>query len=407
MNVPTEVLTSGPAWLSDLRRQALERFTRMPDPVHSDETWRRTPMARLLPAEVRVASPAEAGRSIQAAGPLPEGVIAIALEEAVVSHPELLRAALLASDGALLPESGRFTHLRRAYVSGGAYIRIPKNVRLGVTLYIRHRVSGEGATVFPAVFIELEEGAEATVVEEHSSDPSLSKAFVAPETFVTIGAGASLRYVAVQDEGPAISHLGEFRATLAQDAKLKALFLTAGGGVVRNGLATTLAGSGAAAELIGIVLGKGDQHVEHHIRAEHVAPDTRSDLLFKAAVGDTSRSVFTGNIQIRKSAKRSQGMQTLKNLVLSEHAKADAVPNLEIEADDVSCKHGASMGPVDPEMLFYLQTRGIPEEAAERLVVHGFVEDALRAFDPAPESELSRWIDTRFGRHWGGGEARV
>jgi len=189
--------------------------------------------------------------------------------------------------------------------------------------------------------------------------------------------GAHVQYAAIQDWGAGMTHLSVQRAEVGRDAELRTLSVGFGADLARSETEVILAGSGGFSEQLGVFFADGHQHFDHRSIQDHVAPSCTSDLLYKGALRDHSRAVYSGWVHVRPDAQKTNAMQTSRNIVLSEHAKADAIPNLEIEANDVRCGHAASVGPVDEETVFYLQSRGIPAAEAERLIVTGFFQEVL------------------------------
>jgi Fe-S cluster assembly protein SufD len=177
--------------------------------------------------------------------------------------------------------------------------------------------------------------------------------------------------------GKGAFHLAQQRTLAGRDATLDTLNLSFGASVSRVDLTAELRGPGANSDMLGLYFGDGNQHFDHNTRQDHIAPNTKSDLLYKGALDGHARAVFRGIIRVHKGAQQTDAYQTNRNLLLSEHARADSLPNLEIEADDVKCSHGATVGELDPEHLFYLMSRGLPRAQAERLVVMGFLGEVL------------------------------
>jgi Fe-S cluster assembly protein SufD len=174
-----------------------------------------------------------------------------------------------------------------------------------------------------------------------------------------------------------MTHLGVVRAHVGRDAEIRTLSIGFGADLSRVENEVVLGEPGGFSEQLGVFFGDGAQHFDHRSIQEHVAPNCTSDLLYKGALRDESRAVYSGWVHVRPGAQKTDAMQTSRNIVLSDKAKADAIPNLEIEANDVKCGHAASVGPVEEETIFYLQSRGIPREEAERLIVTGFFQEVL------------------------------
>ena len=233
-----------------------------------------------------------------------------------------------------------------------------------------------------------EDGAEVTVFDRYGSTDTKADGvghLVDAVVELLIGDNAHVRYLSVQEQGAHTWQVALQRAHLGRDASLKSSVVALGGSYARLRSESLLAGSGAESDLTAVYFGDGHQMLDFRTLQDHDAPNTRSDLLFKGAVEDTAQSVYTGLIRIRPEAQKSVAFQTNRNLVLTEGADARSVPNLEIEADDVKCSHASTVGPVDEEQLYYLATRGVPPEEAERLIVLGFFDDV---FDRLPVRSL-------------------
>jgi len=237
-------------------------------------------------------------------------------------------------------------------------------------------VDSPGAAVFPHTLIVVEAGAELTFIDRYTS-PELTRAFSDAVTEIFVGDGAHVRYAAIQDWGAGMTHLAVQRARVGRDADLRTLSIGFGSDLARTETEVLLAEPGGFSEQLGVFFADHEQHFDHRSIQDHAAPNCTSDLLYKGALRDYSRAVYSGWVHVRPGAQKTSAMQTSRNIVLSEHAKADAIPNLEIEANDVRCGHAASVGPVDEETVFYLQSRGIERAEAERLIVSGFFQEVL------------------------------
>ncbi len=189
--------------------------------------------------------------------------------------------------------------------------------------------------------------------------------------------GAGLRCIHLQEWGAGVHNFSTQRVLLGRDATINWLVVTLGGSLSRADVQAFLNGPGATAEMLGIFFADGHQHFDHHTMQVHNAPSAGSDLLFKGTLNDTARSVFSGLIQVAPGAQKTDSYQLNRNLLLSDKARADSIPNLEIQANDVRCTHGASVGPVDPEQLFYLMAHGLSRAEATRLIVEGFFEPVV------------------------------
>jgi Fe-S cluster assembly protein SufD len=269
---------------------------------------------------------------------------------------------------------------------------IPRGVVLDRPVAVVSSLTAAGLATFPRLSVRAGENSQCSVIEIAVSDDV--EALTAPLTEIAVGPAARVHYAALQDLGRSVWQLGSFVATVDQDATLSAGVAAIGGQYARLRLDCGLVGRGATGNLSSVYFGQGDQMLDLRTFQEHRAQDTTSNLLFKGAVADRSHSVYTGLIRIKPEARGTNAFQTNRNLKLSEHAWAESVPNLEIENNDVRCSHASTVGPVDEDQRFYLESRGVPTAAAERLIVGGFFDEVL---DVLPVPALAPEIRTRLG----------
>jgi Fe-S cluster assembly protein SufD len=226
------------------------------------------------------------------------------------------------------------------------------------------------------VLVRVGRGAQATVIEHHLSDDV--RAWSDPVTEVHVGDGAHVSHVTVQELGPAVWQTAYLAASVGKDAVLRASTVALGGDYARSRTDSTVVGAGGSAELAALYCGSGSQMHDFRTLQDHVAPKSFSDLLFKGAVADEARSAYSGLIRVRRGAAGTHAFQTNRNLVLSDTGLASySVPNLDIEENDVSCSHASATGPIDAEQRFYLESRGVPPEVADRLIVLGFFGEVI------------------------------
>jgi Fe-S cluster assembly protein SufD len=388
-----EALPPAPAFMDAMRRTAFERFAAMPIPSQSTEEWRYTDLSefdlgfvphtpghgRGVPEQsgnlggsmVQHNSSAAMTTSDQDVDRL--GVIFCDLDVAAAKHPDLVEPHL----HSLVPtDRTKFTALHGAFRAGGTFLYVPADVSVELPLQTLTYLDADGAAVFPHTLLVAERGSEVTFIDRFAS-PDLTRSFSDAITEIVVGDGAHVRYVAIQEWGAGMTHLGVVRARVGRDASIRTLAVGFGADLSRVENEVLLAESGGFSEQLGVFFADGEQHFDHRSIQDHVAPNCTSDLLYKGALRDHSRAVYSGWVHVRPDAQKTNAMQTSRNIVLSEHAKADAIPNLEIEANDVRCGHAASVGPVDDDTVFYLTSRGIPREEAERLIVTGFFQEVL------------------------------
>ncbi len=290
------------------------------------------------------------------------------------------------------PAHGFFEALNAVAFDASCLVRVPRNAQLVDPLRIIVPAA-VGQTVVSRVLVDVAAGAQVTIVEEHSGGGKGSLTLGVTE--IRVGPGANARHVLVQRwESGARGHL-TVRARAERDATYLSATASFGGDIAKVDLGCELAGPGARSELVGVALAERRQHLDHHTAHRHTADHTWSNINFKAAVAGRARSSYTGLISIAKDAPTSEAYQENRNLLLSEHARADSIPELEILTDDVSCSHGATVAPIDPEQVFYLQSRGIPADEAMRLVVRGFVESTLRLVPVPLRDQLGAVVEAR------------
>jgi Fe-S cluster assembly protein SufD len=290
-----------------------------------------------------------------------------------------------------------FTVLHDAFMVGGAYVRVPAGVVVETPLFFEHRSGGDGLASFPHTLVIVGEGAEVTVVDRYAAegDPHLCDAVIE----LIVGDGARVRYVSVQEHGPKTWQIGLQRAHVSRDASLRSSAVALGGDYARMRTESLITGSAGESDLVAVYFGDGEQVLDFRTLQDHAAPHSRSDLLFKGAVEDHARSVYSGLVRLRAEAQHSNASQTNRNLVLTEGAGAESIPNLEIEANDVRCSHASAVGPIDDDQRYYLETRGIPPEDAEQLIVLGFFDDVLdRLPVPTLAAALRRTVERKVGK---------
>lgn len=386
-----------------LRERALESFLALPVPSQETEDWRYTDLSNFsfgfepfaqgsvasnldeVPDEILSAAGVvgdRAGLQIQHNGTMAftnldpglasKGVVFGSLDRAAQDHAELVEAHL----HSLVPASRtKFTALHAALRTAGTFLYVPAGVVIQLPIQTFTWFDADGAAVFPHTLIVTGEDSEVTFIDRYAS-PALH-GFSDAVVEIVAGPASRVRYASIQEWGEGVTHLGVQRARLSRDSELRSLAVGFGASLARAEVECELAEQGASSEMLGLFFADGSQHFDHRSEQDHVAPSCTSDLLYKGALRDESRAVYSGWVHVRPDAQKTVAMQTNRNIVLSEHAKADSIPNLEIEANDVRCGHAASVGPVEEETLFYLMSRGIPKKEAERLVVFGFFQEVL------------------------------
>ena len=262
-------------------------------------------------------------------------------------------------------------------------ISIAKNQVVAEPIVITHSLDESGVVAYPRLVIEAHENSEVTVVERFISSAN-AKSLIVPVVDVRAAQSARVTYVAINELGVSTWQIGYQQAVGQRDSMMKLFTVALGGDYARMRAEVRLEGQGANSQQVALYFADANQMHDFRTLQDHAAPRTHSSLLFKGAVKDTSKSVYTGLIRIRENATKSEAFQTNRNLTLSNGAWAESVPNLEIETNDVKCSHASTVGPIDEEQRFYLESRGIHPEIAERLVVLGFFDEVLNRLPALP-----------------------
>ncbi len=410
-----------PEWLVERRRVAWRTYDAMdlPDPI--DEEWRRTDVRAMRFDGVRLAASATpaagdvAARDGSLAGQIVQrdadvvsvqlddalaarGVILCDLRTAAREHEELLKRYL--SD-AVKPGEWKFVALNAALWSGGCFLYVPKGVEIELPVQLSTSVSADGVAAFPHTIIVAEPQSKVTFIDETSSPDGAAPGFVSGAVEIYAGDGAKVEYYSINRWGGSVYNFNTVRATLGRDAEFLGMAAGIGSKMTKMRLDTEMPQAGAQVKLLGVTFGDGEQHFDYNTLQNHTGPHTISDLQFKSALTDSASLVWYGITRINETAGGSEANQTSRNLLLSEHAKAAPIPILEIKAHDVSkCSHGATVGPVDEDELFYLEARAIPSDVAERMLVEGYFASVV---DRIPNAQLRSRIMTAVLAKAGGG----
>jgi Fe-S cluster assembly protein SufD len=286
-----------------------------------------------------------------------------------------------------------FTELNTAFSPGATVIAVPPGLAVELPIVVVHHLDGSGTASFPRTIVTAGADCDVTVVE-HQSSAEVS-AFSAPVVELDVGDAARVRYLNLQDLGPRVFQVAYQASRVGRDATLHSSVVALGGDYARVRTDSAIDGKGGTSYLTAVYFADGRRMHDFRTVQDHAAPASTSDLLFKGAVSDRARSVYSGLIRVRKEARGTNAFQTNRNLVLSDGAGAESVPNLEIETDDVRCSHASAVGPIDDEQRYYLESRGIPPEVAERLIVLGFFGEVL---DRLPLPTLVRGLRETLAR---------
>jgi Fe-S cluster assembly protein SufD len=395
-----------PDWLLEMRLRAFESFERLPLPDQRTEGWRRTslrglPLDSFNPLETVDTRPIvpddtlaqQAGASLFAyrngmamrEDSLEDGWV-MDLQEAL--QEPLLAMRIEKEFGRMVaPDSDKFTALHYAFFNAGVVVFVPRNTAITEPVWVSHEFDAAGHPALVHTLIIADEGSDVRVVEDFRGGSGLASGVVEQ----VIGANAHVRYVQLQRFGPDVWNFSTQHAHLAQDASLRTLNVATGSQMSRNTVKVYLEGARSQADLLGIAETDARQHVDFETLQDHTGDGTRSDLVIHNALRGRSSTNFTGLIRINTPAHQTESSQEQKNILLSDHSKADSDPKLEILNNDVvRCTHGASVGPVDPESIFYLQSRGVDRSAAEAMLVEGFFQSVLNKMQ-MPSVEQAIW----------------
>lgn len=419
-----------PDWLKKSRLAAWEAYLQTPMPTARDEEWRRTEidaldLSRLVPVEAAKTQTNETEKN----GVLPawvesasrhieniqavvmqsstssfqtklnaevegKGVVLSSLETAFEKHADLIKPYF--DQSKLQLSEGKFALMNKALFNCGAFLYVPKNVELKEPIFIVINLNGDQlsgghpAAIFPRIVVNAEANSKVSVVtvltsESHSGGMSLVNAIVEVHT----GQNAQVNFVEIDNYDSNIFAVTKNDHHVDRDGKLSSITACLGGAHVKTDIVTWLEAPGANSDVLGVILGDANEQFNFNTVQEHASNDTTSNINFRVALKDQAASVYQGIIRVAKVAQRTDAFQSNKNLLLGTQARADSIPKLEILADDVKCSHGATVGPVDRDQIFYLMSRGLTRTEAEELVVNGFFRQIVEA---APIVGIGEWI---------------
>ena len=396
---------SGPEFLKDYRHRAWDAYKSLPMPTTKDDAWRRTDIHNLDKTSFSLPLAAPGSRFPSTPNWLLKPLVSKTHGGQVIVRPERTEAKLddtLTRHGIIFtdlltaetkytdklaniigqivrPDEGKFAALTAAMESYGIFIYIPKGVKVEIPLHSVIWGPGAGLAYFSHIMVWLEPDSSLTYVHEAASPNGTSEQSMHSGLVeIHISDNAKLQFVELQSWGDNVWNFSHERVQVGKDANLEWVFGALGSNLTKNFSEIDLIGEGAVGKMSGFYFTDGKQHLDHDTQQNHLAPHTISDLLFKGALKDSSRSVWQGMIYVAPGAQKTDGYQANRNLVLSSKARADSIPGLEILADDVRCTHGATVGRIDPDMVFYLLSRGIPYAEAEHLIVEGFFDPIMQ-----------------------------
>ena len=405
--------SSAPDWFRELQAKAWEEFEAEPFPTRGNELWRFSsvknlaldgyvaapdfcgdPLSLTRPREF----PKPAGRIIFANESLvtaelldpaleSAGVIFTTLADALEKHSVRLREYFMAQSARL--GSAKFAALHKAVVQAGTFLWIPRGVEIHDPFEVFHLVQGDWAAVFPHTLIIAEDNSRVTFVEHFVSANPEERGLACGVNDLVLKPGSKLNYISIQEWSKNFVSIQVNSTVAKKDSAALNLALNFGGKYSRLESVSRMIESGARSDMLAISVARDEQEFDQRTLQDHQKPDTTSDLLYKNALHDQSRTIFSGLIKVEPGAHRTDAYQKVRNLLLSDDAEANSMPGLEILADDVRCTHGATSGQVEPEELFYLKSRGIDDLSAKRLIARGFLNEVV---DRLPEEQLSEYL---------------
>ena len=367
------------------RDDALTRYEELPLPTTADEHWRFTDLRGFsVPGTESVP-----GTTSKPALDLDASGMAVVNESGIeiVSAPEGVTFEPLPADypAELVPEDDKFAMENLARWTHGLLVRVPKGVELDKPLYVQ--VTSNGGSLYWRMVVHAEEGARFTVIEDLASAGPDVLAYTNAVVELFCDPASKIEYVSLQNLSKETWHFGRHRARLERDSELDWVIGGFGSKRGKVWIENDLVGPGATSRVTGAYFADGDQHLDYDTFQEHMAPSTESDFAFKGALREQAHAVWRGMIRVEEGAQKTNAYQENRNLLLSDKAHADSIPGLEIMANDVRCTHGATLGRIDREEVFYLMARGLSRAEAERLIVRGFFQDVLDRIELEPVRE--------------------
>jgi Fe-S cluster assembly protein SufD len=414
----------GPEWLEPVRRAAMERFARTGFPAARDEEWRFTPLGAIAQGAWRPVTggageltraqlaPFVFGHAdwstlvfvngvfnegLSTVGEMPAGVRVSSLAEALRSDGALLHAHLTRHAPV---EGSPFTALNTAFLAEGGVVHVGPGVDLAAPVHLLFVTTAEagGTVAHPRNIVVVERGARASVIESYVTLAPGQSYWTNPVTEVAVGAGAWVEHTRIQRESEQAQHVGLTHVDQQRDSHYRSFSLAMGGALARHNLHVRLNDENIETLMYGLYVTRGEQVVDNHTAIYHDQPNCRSWEVYKGILDGRSRAVFNGKVFVRPEAQKTDAKQTNRNLLLSEGARVDTKPQLEIFADDVKCTHGATVGRLDEVARFYARSRGLPAEAADRLLRYAFAAEVVEEVTLAPvREELDRLVRARLG----------
>ena len=396
-----------PEWYRSLRAEAWERFRGTPAPARTNQAWRfadlkhvrfegyapALPLAESVVADLVARAVGERpadyaahfvfanSRLIHAETPgLPEAALCLPVGETLLTQPERIRGHFLQHEDFLGGE--KFASLHAASTLSGLFVCLPKGCVVTHPVIVHHFVGGDGAVIFPHTLVVAEDQSSVSVFDLFESITPGEETLIVAMADLHADHGGRIQYAALQDLGDTGAKHVQLQHTRAgRDASVKVGFVNLGSGWIRNESVNRMVESGADCQIFAANLANGVQEYDQRTLQSHEAQHTTSDLLFKNALYDRSRTIFSGLIQVQPGAHHTDSYQTCRNLLGSDEAEANSMPGLEIDADQVKCSHGSTSGTISDEEIFYLRARGIPSEDARKMISLGFLHEAIEKLD--------------------------
>lgn len=433
VDAPTErnhtLITDGPGespnplpdWLARQKTEGWSQFQELPMPKRTDEAWRFSKLSAITLDDFRRPARPDADtadalldRSAAAADcpsrlvfvnghpvnafTTPEfeatGAVFTSFDQALEKHSEIIRRHFMVQGAFLGGE--KFAALHKAFIESGTFLYVPEGVEVAAPLEVFHWLHGDHSTVFPHTLIVAERGSKVTLIDHFQSDDD-RPGLACGVNDLYVGEGARVTYICVQDWAERVLAFQMNSTVVDRDASVTSLNMNLGAAYSRVESRSRMAGSNSRSDMLAVTVAEDDQVFDLRTSQDHGCPDTTSDLLYKNALSDRSKAIFSGIIRVEEGAHRTDAYQTNRSLMLSDDAEADSMPGLEILADDVKCSHGSTTGSVSDEEMFYFLARGIPRETAEQLLVVGFLNEVLeRLPDAGLANRLRSRVEERF-----------
>ncbi len=410
-------------WHRELRSAAWQKFDGLPMPARTDETWRFSSIKALDLTPYNAPQPVSAAvreelisrskgldavagrmifgndelltREVQSEALRQKGVIWLPIEQAAVEHADLFRKHFMREEAVL--GSRKFAALHEAWVKNGTFLYIPRGVEIELPIEAFHWLHGEGSSCFPHTLIIADENSKVTLVDYFASADGSAPGFACGVNDLWVGAGAKVTYVNIQEWSTKTLAMQINSTIVGRDASAVALTAHFGGETVRSESISHLRGQGGRSDMLALSSVDAKREIDQRTLQIHEKPNTSSDLLYKNALDNQARTIFSGLIRVAPGAHFTDAYQKVRNLLLSDEAEANSAPGLEIEADNVRCTHGATSGQIEEEELFYLLSRGISKPVAQRLIVYGFLNEVIeRLPNEAVQERLRSMLQKQF-----------